>query len=212
MRLLTVSDEIVPVIYSLGVRDRFGDVAAVLGCGDLPHYYLEFLITTLAVPCYYVPGNHDAPEQTETGEIVHEPRGCISVDRRTARFNQLLIAGLGGCVRYNTAPGPQYTELEMTLRFLQLVPQLLLNRLRYGRYLDIMLTHAPPHGIHNGPDRPHRGFRIFLRLMDLFQPRWLIHGHIHHSYGFGATTETRYRSTQVLNTAGYRLLQIDTDK
>ncbi|GAB4126138.1 MAG: metallophosphoesterase [Roseiflexaceae bacterium] len=209
MRILTVSDEVVPVIYSLGVRDRFGDVSCVLGCGDLPYYYLEFLVTTLAVPCFYVLGNHDANEQTERGEVITEPRGCTSIEGRTINYRGIILAGLGGCLRYNNSDGPQYTELQMLIRFWRLAPQLLINRLRYGRSVDIMLTHAPPLGIHNGPDRPHKGFRTFLTLMDWFEPQLLIHGHIHRSYGFSRTTETRYKSTEVLNTAGYRVIDVE---
>jgi Icc-related predicted phosphoesterase len=212
MRFLTISDEVVPVIYSLGVRDRFGDVACILSCGDLPYYYLEFLVTTLAVPCYYIHGNHDTPEQTDQGEQIDEPRGCHSLEGRSARVGGLLLAGLGGCLRYNQSQGAQYTEIEMLFRLWRLAPRLVINRLRYGRYVDIMLTHAPPLGIHNGPDRPHKGFRSFIQAMDLFQPRYLIHGHIHRSYGFSRTTETRYRSTQVINTASYRVLDILHDE
>jgi uncharacterized protein len=208
MRLLTVSDEVVPIIYSLGVRDRFSDLAAVLGCGDLPYYYLEFLITTLAIPCFYVHGNHDTAEQTERGEVIQEPRGCVSLEGRTVHFRGALLAGLGGCLRYNTSASAQYTELQMMIRLWRLAPWLVLNQFRYGRFVDIFLTHAPPWGIHNGPDRPHHGFRAFLRLMDLFRPRYLIHGHIHQSYGFSSTTETRYRDTRVINTAGYRILEV----
>lgn len=208
MRFLTISDEVVPVIYSLGARDRFSDVACVLSCGDLPYYYLEFLVTSLAVPCYYILGNHDTPEQTDHGEVINEPRGCSSLEGRSIRFGGLIMAGLGGCLRYNQSQGAQYTETEMLFRLWRLAPRLVLNRLRYGRFVDIMLTHAPPLGIHNGPDLPHRGFRTFIQAMDLFQPRYLIHGHIHRSYGFSPTTETRYRHTQVLNTAGYRVLDI----
>jgi uncharacterized protein len=209
MRILTVSDEVVPVVYSLGARDRFSDVSLVLGCGDLPYYYLEFLVTTLAVPCFYVLGNHDSPEQTDGGEEIHEPRGCTSLEGRSCIAHGIILAGLGGCLRYNTSAGAQYTELQMQLRLWRLAPRLILNRARHGRYVDVMLTHAPPHGIHNGPDRPHHGFRSFLRLMDRFQPRMLIHGHIHKSYGFSRETETRYGATRVINTAGYRVLEID---
>jgi Icc-related predicted phosphoesterase len=209
MRFLTVSDEIVPAVYSLNIKERFRDVQCVLGCGDLPYYYLEFIITTLGIPCYYVLGNHDHEEESDGGERIAAPRGCVSLEGRSERVAGLVLAGLGGCLRYNTNPGPQYTELEMLLRMWRLAPRLLLNRLRFGRYLDVMLTHAPPLGIHNGPDRPHRGFRTFLTLMDLFRPRYLIHGHIHRSYNATAVTETRYRRTTVLNTAGYRLLTID---
>ncbi|HMP42489.1 MAG TPA: metallophosphoesterase, partial [Roseiflexaceae bacterium] len=102
--------------------------------------------------------------------------------------------------------GAQYTELQQQLRLLALMPHLFFNRLRYGRYLDILLTHSPPYGIHNGPDRPHQGFRSFLTFMHRFRPTFLIHGHIHHSYGFSQATETRYCDTMVLNTAGHRLL------
>ena len=99
--------------------------------------------------------------------------------------------------------------MEMLTRMWMLAPHLLLNRWRYGRYVDVLLTHAPPLGIHNGPDYPHRGFQAFLTFMDFFRPRYLIYGHIHQSYGFSAVTETHYKQTMVLNTAGYRLLTID---
>jgi uncharacterized protein len=209
MRFLTVSDEVVPAIYSLGIKERFPAIECVLGCGDLPHYYLEFIVTMLGVPCFYVQGNHDTDTYTEGGETLTEPRGCTAIDGRTAQIGGLLLAGLGGSMRYNADDAPQYTEREMTTRLLKLAPALMLNKLRYGRYLDIMLTHAPPLNIHNGPDRPHRGFETFLKLMDRFRPRYLIHGHIHRSYGFSNVTETRYADTLVLNTAGHRLLEVE---
>lgn len=209
MRFLTVSDEVVPSIYSLNLKERFADTECVLGCGDLPYYYLEFIVTTLGVPCYYVLGNHDGVEQTSGGETLSEPRGCVSLEGRSVIQNGCIIAGLGGSIRYNTDSAPQFTEREMQVRVLKLMPRLLLNKARHGRYLDILLTHSPPLGIHNGPDRPHRGFQAFLDFMDRFKPRYLIHGHIHRSYGFSAVTETRYNETTVLNTAGYRQLTVD---
>lgn len=208
MRFLTVSDEVVPAIYSLSVKERFSDVRCVLGCGDLPNYYLEFIVTMLGVPCYYVLGNHDRSEQTDEGPIAYEARGCISIEGRCVVHDGYILAGLGGSIRYNNESGAQYTEREMLFRLWRLTPRLLLNRQRYGRYVDILLTHAPPLGIHNGPDYPHRGFQAFLTLMDRFKPRYLVHGHIHRSYGFSAVTETRYKETTVLNTAGYRLLSL----
>jgi Icc-related predicted phosphoesterase len=209
MVFLTVSDEIVPAIYSLNIKDRFQHIEAVFGCGDLPPYYLEFIVTMLGRPCFYIDGNHNGVEHTEDGEVLNAPRGCINLERRSVKHAGLLIAGLGGCLRYNNSDGAQYTETQMMAHVWALAPWLLLNKLRYGRYLDVMLTHAPPLGIHNGPDRPHRGFASLLRLMDWFAPRYLIHGHIHRSYGFSSVTETRYNNTMVLNTAGYRLLTID---
>jgi Icc-related predicted phosphoesterase len=209
MQFLTVSDEVVPAIYSLNIKERFIGIHGVLGCGDLPPYYLEFIVTMLAKPCFYVDGNHNGVEYTEDGPVLLAPRGCIAVEGRSVCENGLLIAGLGGSIRYNQELGAQYTEAQMLRRIWALAPRLLINNLRYGRYVDIMLTHAPPLGIHNGPDLPHRGFRAFLTFMDYFKPRYLIHGHIHRSYGFSAVTETHYKQTLVLNTAGYRLLEVD---
>jgi hypothetical protein len=43
----------------------------------------------------------------------------------------------------------------------------------YG--LDVLITHAPPEGIHDGSGA-HAGFRAFRWLIDRFPPRYLIHG------------------------------------
>jgi len=209
LQFLTVSDEVVPAIYSLSVKERFGDIDCVLGCGDLPYYYLDFIVTMLGRPCFYVQGNHDGVEHTEGGQVIEAPQGSVSLEGRTTLHEGVILGGLGGSIRYNDEGGAQYTETEMMFRVWRLTPRLLLNKRRYGRYLDILLTHAPPLGIHNGPDRPHRGFRAFLRFMDRFKPRYLIHGHIHRSYGFSSVSETRYNQTLVLNTAGYRRLSFE---
>lgn len=209
MYFLTVSDEVLPVIYSLNIKHRFSDVECVLGCGDLPYYYLEYIVTMLSVPCFYIHGNHDAAEYTAHGEMLQYPRGCDSLEGRSVNHQGVLLAGLGGSIRYNDRSGAQYTERQMLMRAWRLVPRLIVNRWMYGRYLDIFLTHAPPLDIHNGPDRPHRGFKVFLDFMDRFKPRYLIHGHIHRSYRFSDTVETQYNQTTVINTAGYRRLWVD---
>lgn len=208
MQILTVSDEVVPSIYSLNIKQRFGAIAMVLGCGDLPYYYVEFIITMLSVPCFYVHGNHDAPELQSNGALLHEARGAVNLEGRGVHHAGLLIAGLGGSLRYKPEGAHMYTEAEMMRRVWRLVPWMLLNHARFGRYLDILITHAPPFGIHNGPDYAHQGFRAFLWLMDRFRPRYLIHGHIHLSYGYHDAVETVYRQTRVINTAGYRVLEI----
>ncbi len=208
MQILTVSDEIVPSVYSLNIRQRFAGVELLLSCGDLPYYYLEFAVSTLNVPCYYVFGNHDTVEISDSGEELRAPRGCISLEGRCDHYGGLLLAGLGGCVRYNRDDGPQYTEREMALRVLRLAPQLFFNRRRYGRYLDVMLAHSPPQGIHDMPQGAHRGFVALRRLIERFAPRYFIHGHVHRTYNATAAAETQHGTTLVLNTAGYRTLII----
>lgn len=209
MQILTISDEIVPAIYSLNIKQRCAGVNLILSCGDLPIYYIEFVLAQLGVPCYYVWGNHDAPELQADGQVLHTVRGGMCLEDRCVVHQGLTFAGLGGSLRYKREGEHLYTEMEMMRRAWQLAPRLFFNRLRYGRYLDVLMTHAPPWGIHNGPDYPHHGFRAFLWLMDHFRPRYLIHGHIHLTYGYDPTTESIYRDTQVINTAGYRIMQIE---
>ena len=105
MRVLTISDEVVPLVYSLQVKERFPDVSVVLGCGDLPYYYLEFVMTMLNVPCFYVMGNHDHDELTGSGEVLTAPRGCVCLDDQVTMHDGALMAGIGGSLRYNTSRG-----------------------------------------------------------------------------------------------------------
>ena len=69
--------------------------------------------------------------------------------------------------------------------------------MRYGRYLDILITHSPPFGIHDDEDPAHRGFKAFLRFMARFRPRYLLHGH-RHVYR-PEPCKTRYLGTEVIN-------------
>ena len=209
MKILTVSDKVVDLIYSPQLKDRFGDVELVLSCGDLPFYYLEYIVSILNVPLFYVMGNHDSEiEYLPNGQIITAPRGCVNVDNRVVEYNGLLIGGLEGCMRHNQNPRFQYTDTEMHSKVLRMAPRLLLNRILRGRYLDILITHAPPYHIHDGQDLCHQGFQAFLRFTDWFKPRYLIHGH-RHLYGYEQATVTPYRETQVVNIYGYRVLEWD---
>lgn len=208
MKVLTVSDVVEPTIYHPGVRERYGDVELALACGDLPNYYLEFIVTMLNRPLYYVLGNHDQNAVlSEQGPEPAGPGGCVNLDGRTAHHNgKLLLAGLEGSMRYKQDGGPQYTDQEMWHKTLALVPHLLWNRLQHGRYLDILITHAPPHGVHDASDLCHTGFKAFLWLMKCFRPRYLIHGHVH-LYGHESERRTLYGTTMVVNTYGHQLVE-----
>jgi Icc-related predicted phosphoesterase len=207
MKILTLSDKVIDLIYSPQLKKRFGDVELVLSCGDLPFYYLEYIVSMLNVPLFYVMGNHDKRvEYWANGQTRTAPRGCVNIDNRVVQHKGLLIGGLEGSMRYSRDPRFQYTDPEMHFKVLRMAPQLLLNRISQGRYLDILITHAPPYRIHDGQDLCHQGFRAFLRLMDLFKPRYLIHGHMHF-YSHGQPEVTRYKQTQVVNTFGYWVLE-----
>lgn len=210
MKILALSDEVVESLYRPEIKNRFGDVDVILGCGDLPFFYLEFMVTILGKPLYYVHGNHDKPSQyLSDGRIIDRAEGCESLEDRVRKVEAngatALVAGLGGSIRYNIGPH-QYTQAEMHGRVLSLSPGLLANRVRHGRFLDILIAHSPPRGIHESGDFAHTGFEAFCTLMDRFRPHYLLHGHSH-VYRNDAVTATRYKDTQVLNVYPYRLIE-----
>ena len=50
LRILTVSDKVEPVLYGPYARERVGKVDLILGCGDLPYDYLDYIASVLAEP------------------------------------------------------------------------------------------------------------------------------------------------------------------
>lgn len=213
MRVLAVSDKVEPVLYSPAVNQRVGDIDLILSCGDLPFYYIEYLVSTVNRPCYYVFGNHGREIEYQGGdwEQKSEPMGAVNLHLTTKREGCLLMAGLEGSIRYNLAPKYQYTEREMKFNILRLAPKLAINRMRFGRWLDVLVAHSPPLGIHDQPDRAHRGFESFLMFMRWFKPGYLLHGHIH-LYRQDVPTQTRYEETEVINVYPYRLLDLEPGK
>ncbi len=113
-------------------------------------------------------------------------------------------------MRYRPRAPHMYTESEMRTQMVRLIPRLLWNRQRYGRFLDILVTHSPPFGIHDRQDLPHTGFKVFLTLMQLFKPRFLLHGHIH-IYSQDYPRVTKYEETTVINVYPYRMIDVDIE-
>lgn len=212
MRILAISDKVEPILYSPAILDRVGKVDAVISCGDLPFYYIEYIMTMLGRPTFYVFGNHGREVQYSSGkggdwQQSTAPLGAVNLHKRTARTDGLLLAGLEGSMHYNESPG-QYTEFEMWWNIIGLLPRLLWNRIRYGRWLDVLVTHSPPYGIHDKADLPHTGFKSFLTFMRWFKPRYLLHGHIH-IYRHDEITRTQYGDTEVVNVYPWRILTIE---
>jgi len=93
------------------------------------------------------------------------------------------------------------------MRLLALVPSLLWNKLRYGRYLDIFLTHAAPRHIHDREDACHKGFDCFNWFIKHFRPTYLVHGHIH-LYDMNSPRYTVSESTTVVNAFSHCIISL----
>ena len=208
MRILSISDTEVGFIYSPMILDRFKMIDLVISCGDLPYYYLEYILSMLNVPLYYVRGNHSSKIEITTGGERTSPWGAVNLDQRVIKDNSgLLLAGLEGSIQYNRGPH-QYTQTEYWWKAFRLVPGLMLNKISAGRYLDILVTHAPPWKIHDQTDLPHQGIKAFRWLIDVFKPALHLHGHIH-VYFQNTETQTLIGATQVINSFGYRELELN---
>ncbi|MCL4464646.1 MAG: metallophosphoesterase [Chloroflexi bacterium] len=224
MRILALSDAPYPALYSSFERARWAGVRLVLGCGDLPAEYLDFVATSLGAPLLYVRGNHDQQMQ-DTSAFVGE-----NIDRRLVVCGGLRILGFEGCAWYG-GKGVEFTQREMAWR----VWRTYLALWRAGG-VDIVVSHAPPElsaevapaaelsesilsparaddyryvTAEPGPSDPaHRGFDAFTALIKRFRPRLWLHGHTHLNYSRAARVR-RLGDTFVANAYEYVLSDLE---
>jgi hypothetical protein len=226
MRILCISDEVDPLIYSNNIKTRFEHVDLVISAGDLKQSYYDFIVSNLNKPLYFLFGNHklkgieyysgkfrkneyrnEYTESSESSDMHDEPiSGAKYLDNRIFKDNNLLIAGLDGSMWYNGGLN-QYTESEMVIKVIRLIPRLLFNKIIHHRYLDILVTHSPPYGFYNNKDRCHTGFKIFLWFMRVFKPKYLIHGHIH-LFNRNEKRMWLYHTTTIINAYNHCIINL----
>lgn len=222
MKILCVSDQIDPLVYSTSVKERYKDVDFVIAAGDLPMEYLDFIVSAMNKPVYFVFGNHNLNEfglyhRVDDREAAQRAarfpqdfgHGAMYLGFTAKREGKVLLAGVSGSKRYNNGLN-QYTEGQMKRKLLAMAPRLLLNKLLFGRYLDIFVTHASPAGIHDKSDPCHQGFECFKWFMKKFTPRYLIHGHIH-LYDLQDIRVSRFEGTTVINAYSHFILDTEED-
>ena len=206
MKILAVSDMVVSRFQSERVAECLCGVDLILGCGDLPYDYLEFLNNMANVPLSYVPGNHD-PAFNE-----HDPKtyagGCDFLDRKVQRFKGLNIGGVGGSIRYKPGRPNQYTQGQMYSRLIPFVPRLIWHLARHGGVLDILIAHSPPLGTNDDTDPAHIGFAALRDLIRIFKPRYFLHGHIMVYKSNIVSPVAHIGNTTIINIYPYRFIEV----
>jgi len=204
VKILAISDVVLPKMQMADyLHQQFSDVSLLVSCGDMPVWYLDFVGSILSLPLFYVRGNHDTSYKSP------DPGGD-NLHMRIKKYRGYSFAGLEGSIRYNRG-AIQYTEGEMLWNVMRLMPRLLPQRWRRGYGVDVLVTHSPPHGIHDiADDYAHRGFKVFLRAMRWVQPRFLIHGHVD-TWDRRLTRETDYAKTKVININPYRVVNLERE-
>lgn len=197
MKILAISDVPSKALWDYCTREKLAGVDIILSCGDLPKKYLEYLTNFTAAPILYVHGNHDGSYKGD------EPGGCICVDDEVYVWKGLRIMGLGGCIRYNREDTYQYTEKEMRHR----ARKLWFKAHRAGG-IDLLLTHAPAKGLNDGGDKAHMGFETFNGLLEDYQPKWFVHGHVHLNYDAKLPRVCTHGRTTVINATERYLFEI----
>ncbi len=191
MKILAIADEEAKYYYDYYTPGKLDEFDLILSCGDLRREYLEFLITMAHCPVLYVHGNHD------DRLIEQPPEGCICVEDQLYVYQGIRILGLGGSYRYR-AGKHMYTEWQMANRIRKLQFQIW----KHGGF-DILLTHAPAYHINDLDNLCHRGFQCFGKLIDKYEPKYFIHGHVHRNYGVKIPRETVHGSTLIINADEY---------
>ncbi|CAA9517221.1 MAG: hypothetical protein AVDCRST_MAG12-3552 [uncultured Rubrobacteraceae bacterium] len=205
MKILCISDQVEQVLHGPSLNSYARGVEAVISCGDLPFDYLEYVLTFLGVPLYYVLGNHDpGPDGPEY------PGGCTPLDGRVVEVGtgegRVTLAGLSGSPMYSGGPN-QYTEAHMGLRAWEMSARILRRRLLGRPRPTVFVTHSPPFGLGDRKDPAHVGFGPFLKLIDRHKPALWLHGHVH-LYGPEQQRVTSRGGTKVVNVFGHRVLEV----
>lgn len=203
MKVLCISDRVEQVLHGPELNSYAKGVEAVISCGDLPFDYLEYIITFLGAPVYYVLGNHDpAPDSKEY------PQGCVPLDGRIVEIGGVPFAGLSGSRLYSGGPN-QYTEGQMRRRARTLSARILWRKLAGRPGPRVFVAHSPPFGLGDREDRAHVGFESFVGLIDRHHPDLWLHGHVH-LYGPDQEKQrlTIRNETRILNVFGHRIVEV----
>lgn len=231
MKILCVSDFVDPLIYNQNVKEIFPDIDIILCAGDLPMDYIDFIVSVFNKPTFFIFGNHNLKEfsfyhksskdftnHTTSEQIMSHGHGATYLgfktfsDRRITYVDKngirtpLLIGGASGSNKYNNGLN-QYTNSQMKFKLICMIPKLLINKIRYGRYLDIFLTHATPRHVHDHEDPCHIGYECYNWFIKKFKPAFMVHGHIH-LYDLREQRISEYCNTTVVNAYSHCIIDL----
>ena len=198
MKILCIADEENKGLWDHFQKEKLEGIDLILSAGDLNPDYLQFLVTMGRAPLLYVHGNHDE------SYAFNSPLGCVSVEDKVYDYRGLRILGLGGAPWYK--PGEyMYSEEDMQRRIQKVKRDIVLKN-----GFDILLTHSPIRGYGDMDDPAHRGFAAFEDLIRKYKPKYMIHGHVHASYGTAFKRELLHSTgTKIINAYDKFLLDVE---
>jgi uncharacterized protein len=184
MRLLVLADEESWLPLPALVESHEPD--AVVTLGDLEPDVLDPLGRYPELPVLGVYGNHDDGRYLDATNATNLHLAAVTL-------GGVAFAGFEGCVRYVPGARLQYSQRHAA-RLARRLPA-----------ADVLISHAPPRGVHEEPDdRAHEGFDA-LRSYDLrVRPRLHLHGHT----PAPARRAERLGATTVVHVVGHHVLEV----
>ena len=197
------------LFIALNIRERFGKTDVAISCGDLPFPYLEYVISMLDIPLYYVHGNHLTIIETPQDELRLHPWGGAKhapQESFMTRLTTCLIGGIEGSLQIQqrsqsifTIPnvvdgsgnGAQDAAEQVALRSLSGL---------------LSLVTVPQRAFMLKSDYAHRGVHAFRWLLRWFSPKLHLHGHVH-LYMPNQPRETIFHQTRVVN--AYKFIELE---
>ncbi len=172
-RILAVADEVDDSLDSPVTRRNLGTIDLVVGCGDLPVDYLQFVVDAFNAPLAYVRGNHDVGGAWSSGEVTDLHLPVPLTDGRPWRSDGLTVIGFNG-IPFHGGGGLQVRDFTTWRAVLWAWARL---RWRGQRAPVLPISHVAPRGINDGPDRMHRGSLPLRWLATRLRPPLWLHGH-----------------------------------
>lgn len=200
MNIMVMADHESKSLYDYYDPEKLEGIDLIISCGDLEADYLSFFATLSHVPVLYVRGNHDKRYERKP------PEGCICIEDDIFVYKGIRILGLGGSMEYIPGASNQYTERAMRRRIRRLWWKLYRNR-----GVDILVAHAPAFQLNDMEDLPHRGFSCFRELMEKYEPKLFVHGHVHATYGSRFKRRDAFGKTTVINAYEYYVVEYPED-
>jgi Icc-related predicted phosphoesterase len=183
MRLLVLADQ--EPFLPIGALMDTHRPDVVVALGDLEPDVLDPL-GRYDVPVLGVYGNHDDGRYLDAANTTNLHLAAATVDGVT-------FAGFEGCVRYTPRVPLQYTQ-EQALRLARKIPP-----------ADVLISHAPPLGVHDErDDRAHEGFAGLREYVERVAPRLHLHGHT----SAPARAPERLGATRVLHVVGHSTVEL----
>ena len=224
MKILAISDVEDRALEKLITETpgRFGDISSICSCGDLRPKYIEYVADGLRKSLYFVEGNHHNLNRKKGLSLSsfydrekHLELGGFNMHGHIVVSGEYIFAGFGGAMRYSAGP-MQFSEAEMAKIVAKVQKKIKLRKFLdfitgvKTEYKIIVLSHAPPAGIHDKSDVCHTGFKCFVSFIEKVKPFLWLHGHVHLE-GQMRHQESMAGGTKVINVCGSKIIEVTAE-